>query len=200
MLILGLTGKTGAGKSLVCSHLKEKGCYIIDGDLVARQILEIGSPVIKNLQETFGDDIVKYNGEIDRKLLASRAFASRTETEKLNAITHPAIRERILEEIDIAKIEEYEVCIIDAAALLESEIKNDCDFIAVVFAPMDVRLKRIIERDSMSVTDAKRRIDVQKEDEFYLRQADIIIINDGAADFENELDKLFKFIESKKGT
>lgn len=200
MLILGLTGKTGAGKSLVCSHLKEKGCYIIDGDLVARQILEIGSPVIKNLQETFGDDIVKYNGEIDRKLLASRAFASRTETEKLNAITHPAIREKILEEIDVAKIEEYEVCIIDAAALLESEIKNDCNFIAVVFAPMDVRLKRIIERDNMSVTDAKRRIDAQKEDEFYLKNADIIIINDGATDFEKELDKLFNFIESKKGT
>jgi len=200
MLILGLTGKTGAGKSMVCSLLKEKGCYIIDGDLVARQILEIGSPVIERLKETFGEDIVKYNGEVDRKLLASKAFSSRTETEKLNAITHPAIREKVLEEIEVAKIEEYEVCIIDAAALLESEIKNDCDFIAVVFAPMDVRLKRIIERDNMSVTEAKRRIDAQKEDEFYLENADIIIINDGVTDFENEFNKLFNFIESKKGT
>lgn len=200
MLILGLTGKTGAGKSMVCSLLKERGCYIIDGDLVARQVLETGSPVIERLKETFGEDVVKYNGEVDRKLLASRAFSSRTETEKLNAITHPAIREKVLEEIEVAKIEEYEVCIIDAAALLESEIKNDCDFIAVVFSPMDVRLKRIIERDNMSVTDAKRRIDAQKEDEFYLENADIIIINDGIADFENELSKLFKFIESKKGT
>lgn len=200
MLILGLTGKTGAGKSLVCSLLKERGCYIIDGDLVARQVLETGSPVIERLKETFGEDVVKYNGEVDRKLLASRAFSSRTETEKLNAITHPAIREKVLEEIEVAKIEEYEVCIIDAAALLESEIKNDCDFIAVVFSPMDVRLKRIIERDNMSVTDARRRIDAQKEDEFYLENADIIIINDGITDFENELSKLFKFIESKKGT
>lgn len=200
MLILGLTGKTGAGKSMVCSLLKEKGCYIIDGDLVARQILGIGSPVIERLKETFGEDVVKYNGEVDRKILASRAFSSRTETEKLNTITHPAIREKILEEIEIAKIEEYEVCIIDAAALLESEIKNDCNFIAVVFSPMDVRLKRIIERDNMSVTDAKRRIDAQREDEFYLENADIIIINDGVADFENEFNKLFNFIESKKGT
>lgn len=199
MLVLGLTGKTGAGKSMVSSLLKERGCYIIDADKVAREILFPDSPVIEKLKETFGNDVVKYNGEVDRKILAQRAFSSREETEKLNAITHPVIREKILDEIETAKIEEYEVCVIDAAALLESRIRNDCDCIAVVFAPMDVRLKRIIERDNMSVTDAKRRIDAQKEDEFYLRNADIIIINDGVTDFRNELSKLFNFIESKKG-
>ena len=200
MLILGLTGKTGAGKSMFCTHLKDRGCYIIDADKVAREILEIGSPVIGKLKETFGEDVVKYNGEVDRKLLASRAFASREETEKLNAITHPVIREKILEEIEVAKIEEYEVCVIDAAALLECEIKNDCNYIAVVFAPADVRLKRIIARDNMSVTDAKRRIDAQKADEFYLENADIIIINDGVTDFESEINKLYTFIDNKKGT
>lgn len=199
MIILGLTGKTGAGKSMVCSLLKEKGCYIIDADKVAREILFPDSPVIEKLKETFGEDVVKYNGEVDRKILAQKAFSSREETEKLNAITHPVIREKILDEIETAKIEEYEVCVIDAAALLESRIRNDCDYIAVVFAPLDIRLKRIIERDNMSVTDAKRRIDAQKDDEFYLRNADIIIINDGAQDFENELNKLYNFIESKKG-
>ena len=199
MLVLGLTGKTGAGKSMVSSLLKERGCYIIDADKVAREILFPDSPVIEKLKETFGNDVVKYNGEVDRKILAQRAFSSREETERLNAITHPVIREKILDEIEMAKIEEYEVCVIDAAALLESRIRNDCDCIAVVFAPMDVRLKRIIERDNMSVTDAKRRIDAQKEDEFYLRNADIIIINDGVTDFRNELSKLFNFIESKKG-
>ena len=199
MLVLGLTGKTGAGKSMVSSLLKERGCYIIDADKVAREILFPDSPVIEKQKETFGNDVVKYNGEVDRKILAQRAFSSREETERLNAITHPVIREKILDEIETAKIEEYEVCVIDAAALLESRIRNDCDCIAVVFAPMDVRLKRIIERDNMSVTDAKRRIDAQKEDEFYLRNADIIIINDGVTDFRNELSKLFNFIESKKG-
>ncbi len=199
MIILGLTGKTGAGKSMVCSLLKEKGCYIIDADKVAREILFPDSPVIEKLKETFGEDVVKYNGEVDRKILAQKAFSSREETEKLNAITHPVIREKILDEIETAKIEEYEVCVIDAAALLESRIRNDCDYIAVVFAPLDIRLKRIIERDNMSVTDAKRRIDAQKDDEFYLRNADIIIINDGVQDFENELNKLYNFIESKKG-
>lgn len=200
MLILGLTGKTGAGKSMVCSLLRDRGCYIIDGDKVAKEILKPSSPVIEKLCEAFGKDIVKYSGEVDRKLLASRAFSDRTETEKLNAITHPVIREKTLEEIEIAKIEEYEVCVIDAAALLESEIKNDCSFIAVVFAPADVRLKRIIERDNLSVTEAKRRMDAQKADEFYLENADIIIINDGVMDFDSEFNKLWSFIEKRKGT
>ncbi len=198
MLILGLTGKTGAGKSMVCSKLREEGFYIIDADKVAREILEVGSPVIEKLAEVFGKDIVKYNGEIDRKLLAQKAFASREKTEKLNAITHPAIREKILDEIETAKIEEYTVCIIDAAALLECEIKNDCGKIAVVFAPADVRLKRIIERDNLSVSDAKRRMDAQMADEFYLERADIIIINDGVEDFDSEFQKLLKFIEINK--
>ena len=198
MLVLGLTGKTGAGKSMVCSKLKENGYYIIDADKVARDILEPGSVVIEKLTETFGDDIINFNGEIDRKLLAERAFASREETEKLNAITHPAIREKILDEIDDAKIEQYEVCIIDAAALLECDVRLDCRKIAVVFAPADIRLKRIIERDNLSVTQAKRRMDVQKEDEFYLQNADIIIINDGVSDFEEEFEKLVKFIELNK--
>ena len=199
MLILGLTGKTGAGKSMISSRLRERDCYIIDADKVAREILQKGSPVIEEIKNAFGEDVVKYDGEVDRKLLASRAFSSREETEKLNLITHPAIREKILDEIDDAKIEEYQVCIIDAAALLESEIRNDCDFIAVIFAPVDVRLKRIIERDNISVTDAKRRIDAQREDEFYLENADIIIINDGVADFDGELNKLFSFIDNRKG-
>lgn len=198
MLVLGLTGKTGAGKSMVCSRLKEQGYYIIDGDKVARDILEPHSLVIEKLAETFGEDIVNFNGEIDRKLLAERAFSTREETEKLNSITHPVIREKILDEIDVAKIEEYEVCIIDAAALLECDVRLDCQKIAVVFAPADVRLKRIIERDNLSVTQAKRRMDAQKEDEFYLQNADIIIINDGASDFEEEFEKLLKFIELNK--
>ncbi len=199
MLVLGLTGKTGAGKSMVCSLLRERGCYIIDADKVAREILEVGSPVIEKLSEAFGKDVVKYNGEIDRKILAQKAFASREETEKLNAITHPAIRERIVDEIETAKIEEYEVCVIDAAALLESDVRLDCKKVAVVFAPEDVRLKRIIERDNLSVTEAKRRMNAQMRDEFYLEKADIIIINDGVTDFESEIQKLFNFIDTEKG-
>ncbi len=198
MLVLGLTGKTGAGKSMVSQILKDRGCYTIDADKVAHEVL-FDENVKYNLTEEFGEDILDLSKEVDRKLLAQKAFSSREKTERLNEITHPAIRQKILDEIDTAKIEQFEVCVIDAAALLECDVKLDCNFVIVVFAPMDVRLKRIIERDNMSVTDAKRRIDAQREDEFYLKNADIIIINDGVTDFEEEKQKLFNFIDNKKG-
>ncbi len=198
MLVLGLTGKTGAGKSMVSELLKEKGCYTVDADLVAHGVL-FDEDVKRDLVMIFGEDILDSSNEIDRKKLAPKAFSSRENIEKLNEVTHPVIRQKILNEINTAKSENFEVCVIDAAALLECEIRFDCNYVVVVFAPMDVRLKRIIKRDNLSVTDAKRRIDAQKEDEFYLKNADIIIINDGVTDFEEEKQKLFNFIENKKG-
>ncbi len=194
MHVIGLTGKTGAGKSTVSQTLKEHGCYIIDGDVVAREILEPGSDVLLRLAEVFGEDIIKYNGELDRKLLAARAFESREKTDELNSITHPEIRKRVRAETEKAREEGFECCVIDAAAILDSDCREDCEKIAVVFAPFEVRLKRIIERDNISVTDAKKRAEVQKSDEFYLSNADIIIINDGEADYGEEVNKLLNFI------
>ena len=77
MLTIGLTGKTGTGKSTVALYLREQGCYIIDGDIIARQITEKGSPVLTDLQNAFGKDILDENGELIRKQLAERAFSSR---------------------------------------------------------------------------------------------------------------------------
>ena len=95
MLTIGLTGKTGAGKSTVASYLKEKGCYIIDGDIIARQITEKGSDVLPMLQKAFGDDILDEKGCLIRKLLAERAFSSKENTALLNSITHPAIKKKM---------------------------------------------------------------------------------------------------------
>ena len=94
MLIIGLTGKTGAGKSTVSARLREKGCYIIDGDIIARQITEKGSDILPLLQKAFGNDILDENDELIRKRLAERAFSSKENTALLNSITHPEITRR----------------------------------------------------------------------------------------------------------
>ncbi len=177
MIVYGLTGKTGAGKSTVALALKEKGFYIIDGDVIARHITDKGKPALRELAEFFGSDIINADGTLNRKLLASRAFASEENTEKLNSITHPHICAEFIEEIDKAKKEGYEKALIDAAAILESECKRLCDKIIVVTAPEDIRLKRILLRDGITEQQALTRMNAQKDDEYYLSRADIIVRN-----------------------
>ncbi len=177
LLIIGLTGKTGAGKSTTAKWLEERGCYIIDGDLVARKITEKGSDVLISLAKVFGSDIIDGEGCLDRKLLASRAFANKESTALLNSITHPAIYRRFLDELEKAKIEGHTVAVIDAAALLESECKNLCHVIVVVTAPEEIRLERILSRDGISHNQALTRINAQQSDEYYFSHADIIIRN-----------------------
>ena len=191
MLVIGLTGKTGAGKSTVASYLKEKGCFVIDGDLVAREIVMPSSPALKELAEAFGKDIILEDGSLDRKALAQKAFSSAEGTTLLNRITHPHIKARFEELLAKASKEGFAVAVIDAAALLESDCKDLCEKIIVVHADEQIRLERILSRDRITYEQAMTRINGQKDDNYYLRQADIVIFNnaDNEALF-NEFNKL----------
>lgn len=190
MLIIGLTGKTGSGKSTVALLLKEKGCYIIDGDVIARQITEKGSEILPILQKAFGEDILDENGELIRKKLAQRAFSSKESTAILNSITHPVIKKRSEDEIAKAENLGYKTAVIDAAAILDSDCKDLCDKIIVVTAPEEIRLERILSRDFITKEQALTRIKAQKSDEYYFRHADIIIRNYPPYDLDTEFLKL----------
>ena len=194
MIIIGLTGKTGAGKTTVASYLKEKGCYIIDGDIIARQITEKGSEILPVLQKAFGDDILDENGCLIRKSLAQRAFSSKENTSLLNSITHPEIKRRCEKEIAFAEDNGYKVAVIDAAAILEGDCKDLCEKIVVVHADKDTRLERILKRDAITEEQAITRINAQKDDEYYFSQADIIIRNHPPYNIEEEFLKLEELI------
>lgn len=195
MLTIGLTGKTGAGKSTVAAKLKELGCYIIDCDLLARELTEPDSPVLGELTAVFGSDILDERGRLKRQLLAKRAFSAPQETEKLNAVTHPHITKRCIGEIERAKGLGYQTCVIDAAALLESGCRDLCQIIAVVHAPETIRLERILKRDSITPSQAMTRINGQKDDDYYFSRADIIIRNYPPYDrSEEDFDKLKELI------
>lgn len=192
MTVYGLTGKTGAGKSTVASLLKEKGFYVIDGDLIARHITDKGKPVLRLLADYFGEDIINENGSLNRKLLASRAFSSKEKTDILNSITHPVICEEFEGEIKKAEREGYKKAVIDAAALLESECKNLCSKIIVVYAPEEMRFKRIMSRDGITETEAKTRMKAQKSDEYYFSFADIIVKSFPPHDIEKQLGEILR--------
>ncbi len=190
MTVYGLTGKTGAGKSTVAAFLKEKGFYIIDGDIIARHITDKGKPALSLLSDYFGQDIINRDGTLNRRLLASRAFSSKENTDKLNSITHPLIFEEFESELRKAEREGYTKAVIDAAALLESECKDLCSKIIVVHAPEEMRLERILSRDGITEEEAKTRMSAQKSDEYYFSFADIIVKSFPPHNIEEQLEAI----------
>ena len=191
MFVIGLTGPTGAGKSTVSRALSDHGFFVADGDAYARLVTVKGSSVLSALARAFGDDIILPSGELDRRMLAARAFSSPDGTALLNAVMHPPITERIFTDIKRAGDAGFDTAVVDAAALLESGIADKCDLIAVVTAPPEIRLARILARDGLTQTEALRRMEAQKNEAYYERFADIIIRNYPPYLLENELQKLY---------
>ena len=183
--LVGLTGKTGAGKSTVSKYLQEKGAYIIDGDIVARQVLTEDKNLIPRLCEAFGD-ILTTDGTLDRKALARAAFSAPESTALLNSLMHPAINSFIRKQAEKA-FEDSDVVVVDAAAIIESGFADECDILLVAHAPVEVRKVRVMARDNISESDALVRINGQKEDDFYLSRADYIIRNYPPYELKKEL-------------
>jgi len=187
MKIIGITGLTGAGKGTVAQRLMAYGCYHIDADKVARDVINNSENVKNQLKNRFGEDIIDKDGKICRPVLAQRAFADNESTEALNAITHPAVTEKIKEIITEKENEGYKAVIIDAIALFESGEDKLCDFTVAVVAPLEIRLERIINRDNLSLKRAMERINAQKDESFFKNRADFILWNYPPYDLNKEI-------------
>ncbi len=190
--LIGLTGKTGAGKSTVSKMLEGFGAFIIDGDKVAREVLNLSPDLELKLKAAFGSDIYE-NGVLLRKELAKRAFSSHENTELLNSIFHPVINKRLFE-LSNEAFKTHSVAVVDAAAIIESGFYKSCDCLITVFAPESIRLERIMRRDSLTKEEAMRRINAQKDDEFYFSKSDIVINNFPPHDLSSQLENVKKVI------
>lgn len=176
MIKLGLTGPTGAGKTTVAHLLEQNGIPLVDADAIARTVTEKGSPVLSALADTFGKDILFPDGSLDRRALAAVAFSSKENTEKLNAVTHPAILARIRRALADAT---GDAVVLDAPLLFETGLDALCDHTAAIVADEAVRLARITARDGISEEEAKKRMAVQPDTAFYAARADILLYNNG---------------------
>ena len=194
--IAGLTGQTGAGKSSVAEFLRQNGACIIDCDLLAREITLPGSPVLEQLSERFGEDIIKADGTLDRRLLASRAFADKEGSDALNAITHPAITELARERMKQAEDDGFKIAVLDAAVLHASELKYDCDVIICVCAPKSERLERLEKRDKIERAEILKRMAAQPPEEYYRENSDIIINNGIGDDTQKRCAELIRQLEA----
>ncbi|MBR3844753.1 MAG: dephospho-CoA kinase [Clostridia bacterium] len=175
MKVIGLTGPTGAGKTLVADLM---GLPVVNADLVARKVHK-DPLVLAKLCRRFGEDVVSDDGSLNRVVLATRAFATRQDTDDLNAIMHPAIFKEIEKELQALKQAGEGYCLLDAPLLFEADCRRLCYTTVGVLAPSHVRQSRIMERDGITEEMAYQRMTAQPDDEYYKERCDHILINNG---------------------
>ncbi|MCZ9309147.1 dephospho-CoA kinase [Corynebacterium uberis] len=192
-MIIGLTGGIGSGKTTVADLLRSHGFRIVDADQVAREIVAPGSPVLDQLAQAFGQDIL--DGDVlDRTELARRAFADPEHTELLNTITHPWIEAETSRQFADAG---DETVIYDMPLLVEKGLHEDMDYVVVVDVDAEERVRRLVELRGLGEDDARRRIDAQVSDERRREVADFIIDNNGPVDaLAEQVDQLVERISS----
>ena len=187
MVVIGLTGPTGAGKTVVAELMELPA---VNADKVTRQVHK-NPAVLARLCQTFGEDIVS-GGILNRAVLANRAFSSKENTLALNAIMHPAITLEIERQLQELEQQGNTHCLLDAPLLFEADCASLCHTTVGVLAPSSVRKNRIIGRDSIPEEMALKRMNAQPDDQYYIHRCDHIIYNNG------DISQLQKDVEALK--
>ncbi|HCJ69353.1 MAG TPA: dephospho-CoA kinase [Corynebacterium casei] len=182
MKIIGLTGGIGSGKSTVAQLFVEEGFPLIDADVIAREVVAAGQPALQELADVFGADILEPSGELNRQLLAQRAFVDRETMDKLNAITHPRIQQRTQELFDEYREKDVEAVIYDMPLLVDNGLDGAMDWVIVVDVAAEERIRRVVEYRGLDEEDAQRRVKAQIPDGLRLAAADSVIDNNAAID------------------
>ncbi len=190
MILVGLTGGIGSGKSTVSELLAERGAVIIDADAVVREVQQPGSPVLAELAERFGPEVLTETGELDRAALARIAFADPEALADLNRIVHPAVGREMNRRIE-AQRETSNVVVLDIPLLTERP-RDGLQAIIVVDVPVEVQVRRLVEGRGFDENDARARIARQASREQRLATATYVIDNSGTIeDLVPQVDRLW---------
>lgn len=182
MIIIGICGRSGSGKSTVGSIIKEKFSSYVDCDVISREVTSKGSECLSRLVAEFGDEILFEDGSLNRGKLGSIAFGNEEKIKALNSITHKYIIEKISLIIDEFDLLGEKVVFLDAPTLFESGLDKRCDYILSVFADEEKLIQRIKLRDGKTEEEARKRLLSQHDNEFLKTKSDFVIINNGSVE------------------
>ncbi len=195
MILVGLTGGIGSGKSTVSSMLAARGAEIIDADAVTRDVQRPGSPVVVAIAERFGTEVVDEAGALRRAELAAIVFADPDSLRDLNAIVHPAVGVEIKRRVDEVTATD-KVVVLDIPLLTENP-RGDLQGKIVVDVPVDLQVERLVRYRGFTEADARARIARQSSREDRLKDADFVIENSGElGDLEEQVDKLWAWLST----
>jgi dephospho-CoA kinase len=179
MLLVGLTGNIGSGKSTVAQMFSERGATIIDSDVLARRAVEVGTAAYGKIVARWGTAVVGPDGHLDRAALRRIVFADHAELEELNQIVHPEVERLRLRLIEQARARDEQIVICDVPLLFERHMTDRFDRIVLVDASRAVRLERLVKDRELRSTEAMDMIAAQMPAELKRARADYIIENDG---------------------
>jgi dephospho-CoA kinase len=192
MLLVGLTGGLGAGKSTVARMLADRGAILVDADELARRALEPGSRAYRQVCDLFGDEVVTASGELDRAAIAATVFSDPERRRALESIVHPEVFRMLAETVE-ARRGTDDIIVFDAPLIVETGFHEACDVVVVVTAPEEDRVARAVRDRGMTADQARARIGAQIGDAEREAVADVVIRNDSDVDqLEARVDDLWE--------
>ena len=202
-MIIGLTGGIACGKSTVSAMLAERGAFVVDADEVAREVVEPGEPALAEVAAVFGQAVLREDGTLDRRKLGEIVFADPEKRKRLEAILHPAIRERMW--ASIRKVKEDEpgrIVVADIPLLYETGQQGLYDGVLVVYVPRELQIRRLMARNpELTEAQALGRINAQIDIERKKEMADWVIDNSGSLEStERQVEALWRGLTGMRET
>lgn len=186
MIVVGLTGGIGSGKSTVSAMLREAGVPVVCADELAKKAVEKGSPALEEIRRTFGEGVIDAEGRLDRVAMAQVVFSDSSRRKTLESIIHPRVEEEKDRIVGQLYQEGHPIVAVDVPLLFESGWESGFDLIIVVYVPREVQEKRLIHRDGISKGEARARLDAQMPIEEKKGRADRVIDNSGSVEETRE--------------
>ncbi len=191
MLIIGLTGGIGSGKSVASDKFASLGITVVDADVASRTVVESGMPALKEIESRFGSEIIADDGLLDRAKLREIIASDAQERKWLESVLHPRIGEQIAKEIS-ESTSPYTLFV--APLLLETNSQELCERVVVVDVPNDVQVERTVQRDKVPTDQVEQIVSAQMEREKRLEKADDVLLNTGTIE---ELEKKVEQLHEK---
>lgn len=196
MKVIGVTGNSGSGKTTICEIICEiANAKVIDADEVAKSLDFPGSEYVDKIAELFGQDILE-NGKLNRKKIGSIIYNDIHSKLELDKITFKYVGAELTKRLEVLKNEELDYIVLDVPLLIESELNLSCDFVISVTASHENKVERIKVRDKISEEVARQRLSIQKDEDFYYRNSDFVIENNGDRSLmKNSMERILESIK-----